>query len=406
MNYWPVEQQLRRGMHLAGHYGQMRFRRKESIMRYLVFSLLLVLALIPDTGRAQLTAEPVVRFIVPEANALATAIALHDDTVLLGTVNAEAYVFQFDGEKWWMDRLAVPERPHGFFNEVALDEDVALIGSTPQAYVFRFDGATWVHEATLGDDQGDSEFGASVDVDGDLAVVGTLHRDVQVFRFDGLGWHREASLAPPPREDGKRPFGLAEYVVVDGDRVLVTKDSRIGDTFEGVYAFRFDGAEWRQEGIITLSDTETVFIGAIALDGDVAILDEDYDMVVHVFRFDGVGWKREAILEPPKLNNRNCSCLPVPGNQEVCDGGTTNFGVSVAIDGDMILVGANLDDVSTTDSGAAYLYRYDGAQWNYELLLQGEPTGSCGAYFGRLVSLHGKSALVKQGHSAILFRIR
>jgi hypothetical protein len=149
-----------------------------------------------------------------------------------------------------------------------------------------------------------------------------------------------------------------------------------------------------------------VFIGAIALDEDVALVDADYDDVVHVFRFDGVGWEREAILEPPKLDKRNCSCLPIPsGDQEVCDGGTPNFGVSVALDGDFALVGANLDDVSTTDSGAAYLYRYDGERWNYELLLQGEPTSSCGANFGRLVSLHDGRALVKQGYSAILFQI-
>jgi len=376
-------------------------------MRHLVFSLLAVFALMPETGHAQLTAESVVRFIVPEANALAVSIALHADTVLLGTINPEAYVFQFDHGKWWMDRLVVPGVQQGSFSEVAIDEDVAFIGASPHAYVFRFDGATWVHEATLSDDGGDGDFGYSVDVDGNLAVVGTRSKDVQVFRFDGLDWVREARLAPAPSENGKPPYGLADYVVVDDERVLVSKDSRIGDNFEGVYAFRFDGAQWRHEDTMTLSDTETVFIGAIALDGDVALIDADYDDVVYVFRFDGARWKREAILGPPELDNRNCSCLPIPsGDRESCDGGTPNFGVSVALDGELALVGANLDDVTTTDSGAAYLYRYDGERWNYELLLQGEPTSSCGANFGRLVSFHDRRALVRQGQSAIFFRIR
>ncbi len=376
-------------------------------MRYSVFSVLAALMLIPDLGHAQLTAEPIVRFIVPEANALATSIALHADTVLLGTVNAEAYVFQFDQGKWWMDRLVVPGRQQGYFNEVAIDEDVALIGATPEAYVFRFDGATWVHEATLSDDRGNDNFGISVDIDGDLAVVGARSKDVQLFRFNGGDWVREANLAPPPREDGKSPFGFADYVALDDECLLVSKSSTIGDEFEGVYAFRRVGTEWIHEDTITLSDTETVFQGDIALDGDVALIDADYDDVVHVFRFDGGAWELEAILEPPELDNRNCSCLPIPsGDRERCDGGTPNFGVSVALDGDFALVGANLDDVASTDSGAAYLYRYDGAQWNYELLLQGEPTSSCGANFGRLVSLHDGRALVKQGHSAIFFRIR
>jgi hypothetical protein len=264
-----------------------------------------------------------------------------------------------------------------------------------------------VHEATLTDDLGFSKFGHSVDVDGDLAVVGTRSKDVQVFRFNGRKWLREARLAPAPREDGELPYGFADHVVVDDERVLVSKSSTIGDGFEGVYAFRSDGVGWYHEDTITLSETETVFQGRIALDGDVAIIDADYDDVVHVFRFDGVAWKREAILEPPELGNRNCSCLPIPSGDRVrCDDGTPNFGVSVALDGEFALVGANLDDVTGTDSGAAYLYRYDGTQWNYETMLQGDSVPGCGAGFGRLVALHDRKALVRQGHSAYFFRIR
>lgn len=384
-------------------------KKKEASMRHLTWPVLAAtIALIPGTGRAQLVAEPVVRFVVPEANALAESIALYGDTVLLGTIGPEAYVFQLDHGKWWMDRLLVPGARQGF-TEVALDEDVALIGASPYAYVFRFDGSSWVHEATLSDDQTPG-FADVVDVDGGLAVVGTRSVDAQVFRYDGRNWVREARLAPPPRKDGKDPYGFAEYVAVDGEgeRVLVSKASTIGDPFEGVYSFRRDGKGWYQEGTITLGDseTDTVYEGRIALDGDVALIDADYDDVVHVFRFDGVSWKREAILEPPELDNRQCSCLPIPDpDRELCDGGTPNFGVSVALDGDLALVGANLDDVAGVDSGAAYLYRFDGAQWNYELLMTGEPGPSCGADFGRLVALQEGRALVRQGSSAYLFRI-
>lgn len=159
---------------------------------------------------------------------------------------------------------------------------------------------------------------------------------------------------------------------------------------------------------ITLGEAgeRTVFQGDIALDGDVALIDADYDDVVHVFRFDGARWAREAILAPPEIENRQCSCLPIPTDErEICDGGTTNFGVSVALDGDLALVGANLDDVAGTDSGAAYLYRYDGSGWKFELVMQGEPGSSCGANFGRLVSLHDRRALVRQGYAVYFFRI-
>jgi hypothetical protein len=215
---------------------------------------------------------------------------------------------------------------------------------------------------------------------------------------------------PPPREDGKDPYGYADQVVVDGERVIVRKSSTIGDSIEGVYIFRHDGVRWYREGIIELFDDEgdRIFQGDIALDGDVLLIDADYDDVVYVFRFDGASWKQEAILEPPDLGNPSCACLPIPtGNPVDCrDDSTPNFGVSVAIDGDFLLIGSNLADVTNTDSGAAYLYRFDGTKWNYELLLSGEQTSYCGADFGRMVEIYDGRALVKQGRSAYFFLIR
>jgi hypothetical protein len=382
--------------------------RKEAIMHAATGFVLAVISLVPATVRAELTAEPMVKFVVPEANALATSISLYGDTVLLGTIGAEAYVFQLEGGAWWMDRLVSPSGG-GRFMEVSMFDDVALIGASPHAYLFRFNGSSWVLEKTLADDRGDIGFGHTVAVSSELAVVGTRSVDIQVFRFSGHDWSLEARLAPPARQAGEAPFGFADDIEVSADRILVSKSSTIGDGFEGVYAFRYDGNGWYPEDTITLgeADDKTVFQGDIALDGNVALIDADYDDVVHVFRFDGARWKGEAILAPPELETRQCSCLPIPtDDRELCDGGTPNFGVSVAIDGDLALIGANLDDVAGTDSGAAYLYHYDGAQWNYELVLQGEPGTSCGANFGRLVSLHENGALVRQGHAAYFFRIR
>jgi hypothetical protein len=388
-------------------------RRKESIMRYTALSFLTALALIPGTSKAQLTAEAVTKFVVPEANALAVSIALHGDTAMLGTLDAEAYVFQLDRGVWFMDRLVVPGvgLHQGSFTEVALDENLAIIGDWPRAYVFRFDGATWNYEATLTHTEGNRGFGHTVDIDGDLAVIGTRSDDVHVFRFYGGAWKFDTMLVPPPREDGKNPYGYADQVVVDGERVLVRKSATMGDGFEGVYVFRHDGVKWFREGILTLGEDEdgtTIFQGDIALDGDVALIDADYDDVVYVFRFDEGSWKQEEILGPPDLGNPSCACLPIPtGNPVDCrDDSTPNFGVSVAIDGDFALVGANLDDVTNTDSGAAYLYRFDGTRWKYELLLSGEQTSYCGSDFGRMVEIYDGRALVKQGRSAYFFRIR
>ena len=44
-------------------------------------------------------------------------------------------------------------------------------------------------------------------------------------------------------------------------------------------------------------------------------------------------------------------------------GVTDRFGWSVAVSGDVAIVGANLDDDMGTDSGSAYVFQYDGDVW-------------------------------------------
>ncbi|MHC4414443.1 MAG: FG-GAP repeat protein, partial [Planctomycetota bacterium] len=43
-----------------------------------------------------------------------------------------------------------------------------------------------------------------------------------------------------------------------------------------------------------------------------------------------------------------------------------SFGYSVSVSGDVAVVGAHLDDHNGTDSGSAYVYRWDGSSWAQE----------------------------------------
>ena len=71
-----------------------------------------------------------------------------------------------------------------------------------------------------------------------------------------------------------------------------------------------------------------------------------------------------------------------------------SFGVSVAVDGGTILVGAyQVETGDLTDVGAAYVFRWDGVQWVEEArLMASDPQAF--AYFGHSVALSGKTALV------------
>jgi hypothetical protein len=70
------------------------------------------------------------------------------------------------------------------------------------------------------------------------------------------------------------------------------------------------------------------------------------------------------------------------------------FGQSVAISGTVAVVGAYLDDVSTfTDCGSAYVFRFNGSQWNQEAKLTASDKAAAD-YFGWAVSIDGNVIIV------------
>ncbi|MHC4652574.1 MAG: FG-GAP repeat protein, partial [Planctomycetota bacterium] len=70
------------------------------------------------------------------------------------------------------------------------------------------------------------------------------------------------------------------------------------------------------------------------------------------------------------------------------------FGISVSLDGNVALIGANNDDPQADDSGSAYVFRFDGASWAEEVILTG-PTGAPpDDDYGLDVSISGDLAVV------------
>jgi len=94
-----------------------------------------------------------------------------------------------------------------------------------------------------------------------------------------------------------------------------------------------------------------------------------------VYRFDGTSWVEEQKLI-------------------ASDGASSDeFGFSVALAGDVALVGARLHDDNGADSGSAYVYRFDGTSWVEEQKLIASDGASLDE-FGESVALADDTALV------------
>ena len=97
------------------------------------------------------------------------------------------------------------------------------------------------------------------------------------------------------------------------------------------------------------------------------------------------------------------SCIAIaqePLNEDykliASDGAIEDFlGYSVAAIGGTVVVGAHRDDDNGSDSGSAYVYRFDGSSWIETKLLASDGASSHG--FGNSVAVSGDTVVVGAG---------
>lgn len=162
----------------------------------------------------------------------------------VGWAAGAAYIFRREGTTWVLEARLTgsdPVESGHFGSPVALDGDRAIVGAhswgdgcggaTPcerlgAAYIFRREGTNWIEEARVSLDspkEDDWRFGASVDLRGDVAVVGGHLDSGYVYRFGAAGWSLEAIVSE------EADVALGDYVAkalvrTDGSNLLLFSD--------------------------------------------------------------------------------------------------------------------------------------------------------------------------------------
>jgi hypothetical protein len=234
------------------------------------------------------------------------------------------------------------------------------------------------------DRDGGDWFGYSVSVAGGVTVVGAPLDDdsgndsgsADVYRFDGMSWVEETKLLA---SDGSRDDWFGHSVSVAGGAAVV--GAPLHGTQSGLaYIYRFDGTSWVEETRLLASDggAEDRFGWSVSLADNLAVvaaIRNDDQGSAYVYRFNGTSWVEEAKL------------LASDGRSG------DHFGRSVSVVGDVAVVGAYLDDDNGTDSGSAYVYRFDGTSWVEEAKLL-PSDGAATDLFGGSVSIAGEVVVV------------
>ena len=225
-------------------------------------------------------------------------------------------------------------------------------------------------------------FGSGVVVAGDQILVAESRAVsggvVYIYTRGAGGWVESGTLTAlePAEGDG---FGTA--MTVSGDRMLVTSFSPFPPASGAVHSYVREGSEWRRDGMIVpaaLPEGMVVGDGAV-LSGDLAALNAvDFSRgvgVVLLFRHANGSWTQEAVFESP------------------ADEEGTGFGASLALSGEVLVVGAARADSA---AGAAYIFEHgtDGWSMTAELTSDGGPN----SYFGAGALVVGDRILVAAGN--------
>ncbi|MET0231911.1 MAG: FG-GAP repeat protein [Rhodanobacteraceae bacterium] len=290
---------------------------------------------------------------------------------------------------------------------VAVDGDIALVGaayatvdgheSQGAVYVFSRVAGAWTqtHKLVASDGAANAHFGASVAIDRDTAVIGadnaavdgTLHRGAAyVFARSGASWSETQKIAS---SDGATFETFGHAVAIEGDRILVgNHGADVGAVHAAgaVYEYTRDGAAWAETEKIIADDAidNDLFGYSIAFDGSRLLVGTDNATID-----DRPGQGSAYVLEEAGDQWQIVHKL-VASDGEAFDA----FGWSVAIEGDVALVGARGVTIGDdTFRGAVYAYAFDGSTWNERQKLIADD-GTAGAWFGHSLALRGATALV------------
>jgi MYXO-CTERM domain-containing protein len=336
------------------------------------------------------------------------SVAVDGDTAIVGARgygnHGAAYVFVRDGAGWTQQaKLMIEDGKEGdnFGFSVAVSGDTALVGAfqaknkgkmTGAAYVFTRSGGVWEQQEKLvaSDGKGLDLFGESVALSGDTALVGAMMAGegktgkAYVFARAAGTWSEQASLQA---KDGMHADDFGVSVALSGDTAVVGADAvgAQGEASGAAYVFVRDGQSWAQQAKVTASDKSAYkfFGNPVALSGDTAVVGSylsDGPAVssgaAYVFVRDGATW-----TEKKKLT--------------ASDGAAGDgFGISVAISGGTVAIGAFDDNNEGAVSGSAYVFQRDCAGAWVEELKVAASDGASGDEFGYQVALSGGNLVV------------
>jgi hypothetical protein len=383
----------------------------------------IVLSIDADAAIYPLTIDPLVQQAYLKASnteasdTFGSSVAIAGDTIVVGAPNEDSAATGVNGDQ--ADNRAL---------------------SAGAAYVFVRSNGFWSQQAYLkASNTGTPDgFGSSVAIAGDTIVVGApieasaatgVNGDqadnsvpgagaAYVFVRSNNSWSQQAYLKAS-NTDAPDLFGTS--VAIAGDTIVVGADGEAsaatgvnGDQADNsapqagaAYVFVRSGSTWSQQAYLKASNTGApdAFGTSVAIAGDTIVVGAPIEAnstgmngnqsdnsalgagAAYVFVRSNGSWSQQAYFKASNI------------------GGQDRFGTSVAIGGDMIVVGAPFEssgatgvngdqaDNSAPQAGAAYVFVRSKSSWSQQTYLKASNTGADDR-FGSSVAIAGDTIVV------------
>ena len=336
-----------------------------------------------------------------------SSVAINGDTAVVGAVfkyvdskpeQGSAYVFVRSGMTWSEQQklTASDGAADDFFGaSVAISGNTVVVGAfSDSAYVFVRSGSTWSEQQILTASDGTrADFGSEVAISGETIVVGApgdyngadfIQGSAYVFARSGTIWHQQQKLKAAGDGWTVAHFGCS--VAISGETIVVGASfDEVGDDSPGAaYVFVRNGIWIQQQKLVAtdgehgdyFGDSVAISEGTVVVGARLAGVGSSvHQGSAYIFVRSGTTWSQQRKLT---------------ASDGAADDG---FGTSVAISGNMVVVGAWDGDIFHMDQGSAYVFVRSGTSWNQEQKLIASD-GEGGDGFGRAVAISSDIVMV------------
>jgi hypothetical protein len=335
-----------------------------------------------------------------------------------------------------------------FGDGIAIRGNVAMVGAPagsgafPGAvYVYERQAGLWLETQKLEPSDGidGDRFGQAIAIHGDLAIVGAIHvlntgpGAAYVYRYDGSAWSEEQKLLAADAAPADR-FGTTVSITPEMAIIGASFHDHMGGNSGSVFVFEIDQGTWIETQEVMAPDgaPDDHFGNSICRKNDVLLIgasgDDNHTGAAYYFEFDGSQWQFKQKLTAPDgvvgdgfgVNVTMAEGMALIGASQVLSGGTgvayvflkdgaqwqfgqklvssdaaygDKFGLMISMQKKIAVIGAPMKDGLGTDSGAAYLFEFNGSSWveTRQLLAT---DGSASQYFGSTVAVSRNRAII------------